>query len=729
MKSKRLFVFFFVCCSLFTSINLFTQSDLKGIVIDADNKEVLIGATIKWQEGKIGTIQKDKTGFKIKYVSNSKLIISYVGHLNDTISILSNKYIEIKLKQNPNTKTILVNGKAEESMISHSDVIKTENISIRGIQKAACCNLSESFETNPSVDISFSDAITGAKQIEMLGLTGKYTQLLTERIANFSGLALPFGLNYIPGTWMSSIQISKGAGSVTNGFESIAGQINVQYKKPSELNPPLVNLYSNDKQRYEANIDYSFEASDEFSSTLYAHASTQQGKIDNNNDGFIDQPILTQFNIMNRWNFQSELLEGQFGVQAINENRQAGQLDYFNVDKSKYYGVDIKTQRYEFFTKTGHVFDSETYKSLALITNGFIHNQTGTYGKRFYDAKEKKFNANLMYENAIINEENKITVGLNFLYNNLDENSTFYKLNRNEIVVGLYSELNYSLTDNLKAIAGLRYDKHNVYGDLISPRAYLKYDLAEFTSLRLSGGRAYSIPNILADYSYLLLSNKAINITESINIEKATNFGVSFSHDTKLFEMPIGLHFEYFRTDFQNQLILDMESDTLFYKFYNLNGESYSNSYQFDLMIEPIKCLSINLAYRINDSWQTINNQTLEKALMSLNKGLINVSYRTESDDWHFDVTAGYNGKGRMPHKVVNGVKKYFPTFWIFNSQITKKFSTLDVYLGVENILNFKQENPIRDAANPFGNKFDATMVWGPIIGRVAYLGIRLTII
>ncbi|MCX6147010.1 MAG: TonB-dependent receptor [Candidatus Kapabacteria bacterium] len=729
MKFKRFIVFFFVYCSLFTSINLFSQSDLKGIVIDADNKEVLIGATIKWQEGKIGTIQKDKTGFNIKYVSNSKLIVSYVGHLNDTISVQSNKYIEIKLKQNPNTKTILVNGKAEESMISHSDIIKTENISIRGIQKAACCNLSESFETNPSVDVSFSDAITGAKQIEMLGLTGKYTQILTERVSNFSGLALPFGLNYIPGTWMSSIQISKGAGSVINGYESIAGQINVQYKKPSELNPPLLNLYASERERFEANIDYSFEASDVFTSTLFAHASTQQSKIDNNGDGFLDQPILTQFNLMNRWNFKGDGLEGQFGVQAIKEQREAGQMDYFNIDKIKYYGIKINTDRYEYFTKTGHVFKTDLYQSLALITNGFVHNQTGTYGLKYYNAKEMKFNANLMYESAITNESNKITIGANFLYNKLDETSPFYTQVRNEVVPGVYSELNVSLLDYLKAIAGLRYDKHNLYGDLVSRRVYLKYDLAEFTSLRLSEGRAYSVPNILADYSYLLVSNRAIFIEDKLGIEKATNYGIAFSHDSKIFDTPFGFHFEYYHTDFQNQLVLDMESNMSAFRFYNLKGVSFSNSYQFDLNFEPIKRFNINLAYRINDSWLTIGEKTLEKALMSLNKGLINLSYRTESDDWHFDYTLGYNGKGRLPDMSKSGITKYYDPFWIMNIQITKKFPTLDVYIGVENLTNFRQLNPIIDAKNPFGNNFDATMVWGPIIGRVAYLGIRLTII
>ncbi len=708
---------------------LLSQDILKGKVIDYESKELLLGATIRWLDSKVGTIQNDKNGFEIKYIPNSKLVISYVGHITDTISILTNNFIEIRIKPKPNSKIVIVNGRAEESRISQTEIIKTEFISTRGLQKAACCNLSESFETNPSVDVSYSDAVTGAKQIEMLGLTGKYTQILTERVSNFSGLALPFGLNYIPGTWMSSIQISKGAGSVINGYESIAGQINVQYKKPSELNPPVLNLYASERQRFEANFDYSFEVNDVFSSTLFLHSSTQQSKIDNNGDGFLDQPILTQFNIMNRWNFNSENLEGQFGVQAIKEDRQAGQMDYFNIDKNKYYGIHIKTDRYEYFTKTGHIFKTDLYSSLALITNGFIHNQTGSYGLKYYDAIEQKFNANLMYEHAISNENNKITIGANFLYNKLEETSTFYKQIRNEVVPGIYSEVNLNLFDNFKAIAGLRYDKHNIYGDLVSPRLYLKYDLAEFTFLRLSGGRAYSVPNILADYSYLLVSNRNIFIEDTLEIERATNYGIALSHDSKIMNIPVSFHFEYYRTDFQNQLVLDMESNKSAFRFYNLKGVSYSNSYQFDLNFEPIKRLNLNLAYRINDSWLTIGDKTLEKALMSLNKGLINLSYRTEEDDWHFDYTFGYNGKGRLPNMSKINEVKYFDPFWIMNTQITKKFSTLDVYLGIENITNFRQENPIIDAKNPFSNTFDATMVWGPIIGRVAYLGMRLTII
>ena len=160
-----------------------------------------------------------------------KLIVSFIGYNTDTISIASyQEYIDIVLNEGVQLAEVNVTGRKMGFQKLRSSVTNAELINSDELCRAACCNLGESFVTNPSVDVNYSDAATGAKQIKLLGLSGTYVQMLTENIPNFRGASAPYGLGYVPGPWMSSIQVSKGTSSVKNGYEALTGQINIEFK-------------------------------------------------------------------------------------------------------------------------------------------------------------------------------------------------------------------------------------------------------------------------------------------------------------------------------------------------------------------------------------------------------------------------------------------------------------------------------------------------------------------
>ena len=332
------------------------------------HKDPLPGANVYWAQTTLGTSTNKDGVFQLEFppISDPVLVISYIGYTNDSIHINHGQSeVEIILEVNNTLKEVTITNKAPGTFVSRLDPILTENITGAELHKAACCNLSESFETNASVDVSYSDAVTGAEQIELLGLRGTYSHLLTENIPNLQGLATPFGMGYVPGSWMESIQISKGTSSVRNGFQSIAGQINVEYLKPDEAPKLFLNLYGNIHGKIEGNAISGIKISDKWSTAIFAHAENLSNKVDDNDDGFLDMPLLRQFNVLNRWKYSNDTWTTQFGFKVLDEDRTGGQKD-FNTDMlrdtTNPYGINIKTRRYELFWKGGHYRKQAAYK-------------------------------------------------------------------------------------------------------------------------------------------------------------------------------------------------------------------------------------------------------------------------------------------------------------------------------------------------------------------------------
>ena len=594
--------------------------------------------------------------------------------------------------------------------------------------KAACCNLGESFTTNPSVDVAYNDATTGARQIKLLGLSGTYVQMLTENLPNFRGAAIPYALGYVPGPWMKGIQVSKGSASVKNGYESITGQINVDYLQPEDEQQVEVNLFGDTKSRIEANADANVHLSDKWATEILLHHENILKNHDDNGDGFYDMPGREQYNVQNRWVYKGKNYIFHGGLGALKEIRTSGQ-DEMHVHSDDIYRIKLHTNRYEGYMKHAFILNHEHGTNIAFMSSASMHQLDAQYGNRFYDLNEKNLYGSLMFETNFSTQHN-LSLGLSFNHDYLGQN---LGKNEKETTPGAYAQYTYTLGTKLTAMAGVRFDHSSLYGNFFTPRFHVKYSPIDAISIRLSAGKGYRTVFAFAEYNYLLASGRNLNIGEDLKQEEAWNYGLSTAFYIPMFGKTLKLNAEYYYTDFKNQAVVDYESDKDLIAIYNLMGKSYSHTFQIDASYPLLKGLEITAAYRLNDVKCTYDyGKTLkEKPLTSKYKALFTASYKTPLGLWQFDATVQLNGGGRNPepYQLADGSQSWSPRFRSFeqvSAQVTRWFRHWSIYVGGENLTGFKQKTPIYGAGNPWGSDFEPTLVWGPVEGRMFYAGVRV---
>lgn len=733
MKIKYYLIFGIL---IFAAMPLSGQKTLEGKIIDTSDKDELgmPGASIVWAGTTTGTTTNVAGYFKIKKTKQTdKLVVSFVGYKTDTITIGdSEEYIKHSLNQGSELGEVMVFGKASGTFINRIDPVLTLNITSGELRKAACCNLSESFETNASVDVNYADAATGAKQIQLLGLAGSYTQILTENIPAMYGLASAYGLNYIPGPWMESIQVSKGTSSVRNGYESVAGQINVEYKKPATSENVYVNGFVSDAGRQEINANASVIINDKLSTMIMAHGENQAGMKDRNEDGFRDEPDIRQYHFFNRWDYLSGQYDFRTGIKYLEEQRIGGQIMYNpqNSDTwSEGFGINIKSKRLEAFAKTGGVFMKDRSMSVGWIQNVAFHDQNSLFGQKMYTGSQKSYYSNLLYQWNPLLSRHTLDAGFSYKYDIYDEMLNTLQMNKNESVPGLFAQYTYADTSKVTVVAGIRTDYHNLYGTLITPRVHVRYLILPKFTLRASMGKGYRSANVLAENSYLLASSRTMMIPDNLAMEEAWNYGLSLTGSVLVGGKEVKLSSEFFHTNFLSQIITDLDADVDEVRFYNLDGRSYSDVLQFEVSATPVDGLDILAAWRWNDVKMTIDGILREKPLSSRYKGLVTASYLTRLRKWQYDYTVQINGPGRIPSTASNPEPyrrdEQFSTYVVMNAQITRNFKKADIYVGVENLGNFMQEDPIIAADDPMGDFFDSNLIWGPVHGRKIYAGFR----
>jgi len=779
MSSKTIYYTILYLLVLTIASNAKAQA-LSGEVKARDENghlEGLPGVNIHWAGTTTGTSTDASGKFKLsrKGIASQLLVVSFLGYKTDTIDVKGLSYIDITMTEAANElTTVTVTGNIGGTYISHVDPRKVQVITGKELKRAACCNLSESFETSSSVDVMYADAISGAKQIQMLGLSGVYSQIISENVPLLRGLGATFGLGYIPGPWMESISVSKGASSVMNGYESTTGLINVEYKKPAESEKLFLNVFANQHGRLEANFNTGAKLTDRLSTMVLGHASTFQSPFDKNGDKFMDIPKITTYNFINRWDYDIPgKYDSRFLVKYLDETRTGGFMDFDpdtyapEIEKisnlTETYGFQLRTKRLESFWKNGIILND--HRSVAVIVSGIYHSQEGFFGINKYEGTQKSIYGNLIYQDAIAgNINHRITTGLSFIYDNYDEDyfrrdftylyqelgmtdvvapndtlftvfdyaDTTYVMDRKEIVPGAYLEYNWTPVENLTLIGGIRADHHNKYGLFFTPRFHLRYKVMPTTSLRASAGKGYRTANLFAENFSIMASQRIIHIAGDLKQEEAWNFGINLTHDFKLFGRDAQVDLEAYRTNFISQVITDFDSIASDVFFYNLEGKSYANSYMAQITFLPVERLSVLAALRVSDVKTTINNELRQKPMVNRYKGILSLNYATKFEKWKFDVTTQFNGKARipdtqnMPESLQRG--EYSPSYIQLLAQVTRKFKYFEVYLGGENLTNFTQKDPVTEAFAPYHTHFDTSMVWGPLVGATVYTGFRYTL-
>lgn len=648
--------------------------------------------------------------------------------------------------------------------------------------KAACCNLGESFTTNPSVDVSYSDAATGAKQIRLLGLSGTYVQMLTENLPNYRGAASPYALGYVPGPWMKNISVSKGCSSVKNGYEAITGQINIDFLKPEDADGMEVNLFGDSKSRIEANITGNIHLNRRLSTVLLTHYENSFDEHDGNGDGFYDQPRVRQWHVDNRWQWAGDRYIFHGGASWLKERRLGGQLNHGQNQSSRphtLYNIEQNTDRYEGYMKHAFILDPDHGTNIALLTSASLHEQTADYGLKHLYINEKNVYASLVFETNIGHVHN-FSAGASFLGQRLESRGQRYdyssmmtsqsvesgaqrydyssgmtsaptgsplnsSLNGNhtssliplnsalrESTPGVYAQYTLNLDHRLTVMAGLRADHSSLYGTFLTPRVHVKWMPHDIVSLRLSAGKGYRTVFALAENSYLLAGGRSLTI-DNLRQEEAWNYGASAALNIPLWGKTLKMNAEYYYTRFSNQAVVDYDSDPHAINIANLDGRSYSHTMQIDATYPLVEGLTLTAAYRLSDVKCTYGGRLMTKPLTNRYKGLLTASYKTPLELWQFDVTFQLNGGGRMPQPYVtdDGTLSWqnsFPAFGQLSAQVTRWFRHWSVYVGGENLTAYRQKNPIIGASDPWSQTFDPTMIWGPVHGAMAYMGVRINI-
>ncbi|KAA9339103.1 TonB-dependent receptor [Hymenobacter busanensis] len=739
-----------------------------GEVTDAASRTPLPGAIVRW----LGTDAAATTDAKGRFAlprstaaTDGRLIVNALGYGADTVAPAA--YVRVALRSTNELQEVKVEGRA----LSYSALTPahTQVISSKDLTKSACCNLAESFETNASVEVSTSDAASGAKQIQLLGLDGAYSLLTVDNLPALRGLSTPYRLNYLAGPWIESIDIIKGMGSVVNGYESVSGQVNVRLKEPDKTDQLLLNAYVNDFGKFDVNVNTSARISKKLSTALLLHADHLGNRVDRNDDGFLDLPLATQYNVMNKWKYLSgKAVVSELGVGALRETRQGGQVGFRPEEGNPYYGITQETNRYTAYGKTSYTWPTRPYQSLGVLLSGTSHAFNSQYGgaeygapfeavtthhntlrpQRQYDGIQRTGLATLLFQSAIGNTAHVYRVGASYLYDDYQEDlrTGRYLLDtpeqqrqrehraRTERVPGAFAEYTYQNSKNLTLVGGVRLDRHNLYGWVFTPRLNVKYDATANTILRVAAGRGFRVANPIADNVGMLVSSRLFLFDADLRPERAWNAGGSLTQYFTVAGRQATFVADYYHTEFQNQVVADAYTSNTLLLFSNLStygGRSFSRSFQAEVQVEPVKGLQAKAAYKWLDVRTTYEAGLLPKPLVPKHRLFGNVSYATPFDKWRADLTV--QGFGRRP--VAHGMGHdahgsasalhYSSRFALLNAQLTRAFKRIDVYAGAENLTNYRQSNPIDGATEPFGPNFDAAMNWGPIYGRLTYVGVR----
>jgi len=735
MKKNVFIILNLLLCSYF----IHAQQKLYGVVKDIHHKPVQYATVWVVPDTKYQTETDSLGGFQFTFPDNFEvpflILTSHTGYINDTLffgfsfsSFSPSQPLEIVLKP-VQMKEVIVTEKQDPTLIGTLP-IRNEVITEKEFRRAACCNVSESFETNPSIDASFSDAVSGIRQISMLGLSGKYALTTIENLPLIRGINLFSGFADIPATWVKNIHISKGTGSVLQGYESITGQINLNFQDPEFTEENIyLNGYINHLSRSEINANAKYNLHEKLSGMTLVHASTMSKDIDQNKDGFMDMSMNQRLTGMQRWVYRpNENWEIRAGVRGGYEYRKSGQIHNENHHHGSLYEVNIYNRRIDYFLKAGRLFEKQG-RSLGLLYSGIHHQQNASFGIYPYSGLQNTANFQAIYEEPL-SENHQIKLSAQYRYEQNYEQNAYLSYDRLEHTFGIMAEHTWKINKKHVILTGARADYHNLFGWIFTPRLHSKWTITPTTTFRTVAGKGTRIPNIITENFASLVSNRVWILNQNLKPETGWNFGSIIDQKFTLFDRKGRISAEGFYTVFTQQVVEDYDANPQTIVFYNLNGTSYSFYTQTELEYELIKNLTARIAYKYYNVKITLRDKLMERPFVSKHRGLATLSYLTNNEKWQFDATLQYHGRQRLPRTQTNPTEyqrpDYTPDYFILLAQaqfLSKKH--WELYLGGENLLNVRQPNPIISAENPYSMYFDTTLVYAPILGRIIYAGIR----
>lgn len=715
------------------------QTPVTGTVrtVEGISTQALPGANVLWAGTTLGTTTDAQGRFSLPLPPSwpAELVASFVGHTSDTLLLdaAPPAPISLTLKASVELKAFEVVERQSSTKLDTRSLQASEIITSMELKRAACCDISESFETNATVDVSFSDAVSGTKTIRMLGIDGKYAQLSLENIPFIRGLSTGSGLTLIPGTWVNEINLSKGIGTAVNGPNAMTGQIDICLVQPAMEPPLFVNLYGNSQGRMEANIHAAQKTGKHSANLLLLHGNSFDVEMDQNNDGFLDQPITKRVNIMDRWMYQDEHRTGQLAVRYVNDERSGGQSSKYDppAENNRRYGINVRNEMVDVFGKYGTVFKNDQTKSVGFTFAGRRHDVDSRYGDRAYTGVQESLYGNAVYQQLLGEGNDQIKAGLSIQYDDYREAFRDSAFNRTEVMPGAFAEYT-SKREKFTWVAGLRADLNDIFGTAVSPRLHLKYDLGPLTVARLSTGHAFRTANPLAENASVLASSRRVVVEDPLEMERAWNMGAAILHKFKWLDRKWAVGLDAYHTRFTHQVVNDMDRDPQTIAFYMLDGLSYGTSLLADVHVQLSHRMELKLNYRWYDTRTTYDGKLMQRPFTPEHRGLIDLGYSDKKERWRADLSLNIFGTSRIPSTASNPAEYRFgdraPSFATLNGQITHIRGNWEFYVGGENLTSALQSRQIIAAEDPFGPFFDASLIWGPTNMAMAYAGLRFTL-
>jgi outer membrane receptor for ferrienterochelin and colicins len=737
------------------SVPLSAQQAITGrITATHDGREMpLPGATAHWAGTATGAVADSLGHFRIAAPEQwpARIVASFVGHLSDTMLLAQAPSVPITFTLDPiEIAGVEVVERAQGVQLSTRTTEATERIGQKELKRAACCDLSESFETNATVDVSYSDAVSGTKTIRMLGLDGKYAQMSLENIPFVRGLSTSSGLTLIPGTWIQDINLSKGAGTAVNGPNAMTGQIDLCLLNPLDQPPLFVNLYGNSQARMEANIHAAQRTGEHSANLLLVHGNWLDQVMDQNNDGLLDQPRTKRINVMNRWMHLGERKSGQFTVRAVHDERVGGQdaMHSAHSDHGAHglglYRIEAVNRMLDGMAKHGWVFKGDATKSIGLIASGRWHASASTYGMRSYTGEQRSAYVSGVYQQLLRDGNDQIKAGLSFQFDDYDErfvsrrrdapNDTLQSLDlgRAERMPGAFAEHTLK-RDRFTLVSGLRFDLNDRFGNVLSPRLHAKYDIGPLTVLRASVGHGFRTPNPLVENAAVMASSRWVALEGGLGMERAWNMGASLLRKFKWLHRKWAIGIDAYHTRFTQQVIADQDRDPQTLAIYMLDGPSYANSLLTDVQVDLSRAFQLKLSHRYYEVRATYDGLVLDRPFTPNHRGLIDIAYTSPEEHWRFDINLNLFGEGRMPATELNPTEELrfrerSPSYATLHAQLTFATGAWEIYLGGENLTSTLQQQQVIAPDDPYGPYFDASLIWGPTNKAMLYGGLRFTL-
>jgi len=720
---------------------------LKGQITDEQNT-ILSGAWVAWPGIDQKVIVNSKGEFQVFRPDSVQifLVAGCKGFESDTFLVGKESMVFIELTKPAKTlDQVQILKRRQGSFISESTNEKTEVITQKELTKAACCDMAGCFETQATVQPQTTNVVTNAKELRILGLSGVYNQVLIDGLPMIQGLSYTYGISSYPSAIIDKIYVAKGANSVLQGFEGVSGQINVMTRNPEKEPRLYTNAYINNFGEWHLNANYSMLLGKEkkWSTLLGVHAVQPANRRDRDKDGFLDLPLLTRYSVFNRWNYGKENEKGiytQFSFRFTDEQRIGGQRD-FNARSDKgstrSYGQTVNYSQPELIGKLGYRFSAS--HSIQCQLSGLFHNQVSYFGTLRYEGKQQSVNAILQHQ-WNWNDKNTLTWGGSFRFQNLKENIRFTdtipvrnyagQYQTNLQVPGVFAEHTSNLwKEKISWIVGARMDWHQTYGSYFTPRTLIKYEFTPGHILRISSGISWRQVNVFSENINLMASSRDVVFEEKLKPEQALNWGINYTYKFEKEKLVGTVSTDFYQTSFQNQFFPDYFRNPGKAYIRNFTGTSISNAFQIETNVKAMEVFELKLAYNYVEVYRKENGKKTILPFNPQNRVMTSLSYRPKNDRWYFDGNIHWYDRQRLPDTEINSEGEAGPEFSkpysIFSSQITHKIRQFEIYIGVENIFDFRQLKPIVGWQNPSGPNFDTSTVWGPTRGREFYLGFR----